>query len=81
MKPFSPFICLFLSITVLAQHNPQEIKQPKINKILMNSASSDSKTAEKYDTRYDKNGNETAVILMVSSSQNILVSIMKQESW
>jgi YD repeat-containing protein len=26
----------------------------------MNSLSSDSKTAEKYDTRYDRNGNETA---------------------
>lgn len=48
------------AITMLAQHSPAEIKKFKISKILKNSISSDSKSIEKYDTRYDKYGNETA---------------------
>lgn len=63
MKSFLLFICLFFSITLLAQHNPQEIKQLKISKILRNTVSSDSKAVEKYDTRYDENGNQTAVFI------------------
>ena len=60
MKLFLLPLCLVISGIINAQHNPQEIKQFKISKILKSSVSSDSKTVEKYDTRYDKNGNETA---------------------
>jgi YD repeat-containing protein len=60
MKQFLPLLCLVFSTSLIAQHNAQEIKQLKISKILYQSVTSDSKNVEKYDTRYDKNGNETA---------------------
>jgi len=59
MKSFLLSISLFFSINLVAQHTAEEIKRLKISKIIMQSLSSDSKKIEKYDTRYDRNGNET----------------------
>lgn len=61
MKSLLLSINLFFSINLVAQHNAEEIKQFKISKIIKQSVSSDAPTnIEKYDTRYDRNGNETA---------------------
>ena len=61
MRQFLLPLCLLISGILNAQHSPQEIKQFKISKIIKQSVSSDAPTnIEKYDTRYDRNGNETA---------------------
>lgn len=55
------FSCLLACVNIYAQHNTQEIKQLKISKIIKQSVSSDAPTSiEKYESRYDNNGNETA---------------------
>lgn len=55
------FSCLFAGINVYAQHNPQEIRQFKISKIIKQSVSSDAPgSIEKQESHYDNNGNQTA---------------------
>jgi YD repeat-containing protein len=56
-------LSLYGSTNLFAQHTPQEIKKLKISRILKNQSTAGTKEVDKYDTRYDQYGNETATYI------------------
>jgi YD repeat-containing protein len=63
MKLVIVLACLFMAAHLEAQHSPQEIKKFRISKILKQSVTSDADNIDNFETRYDRNGNETAIYL------------------
>ncbi|MBC7875304.1 MAG: hypothetical protein H7Y01_14985 [Ferruginibacter sp.] len=63
MKQVILLACLFMAAQLAAQHTQQEIKKYRISKIVKHSVTSDAENIDKFETRFDRNGNETAIYL------------------